>query len=241
MDIKRVAGIKTDEGREIPALMVAPSPAGGGVVLCHGYGGAKEEMLGLAYYIAEAGLAALCPDMRGHGERQDLLELSVQKDLEACINYMRSYGKVGVVGHSMGGRLGLLSSADAVAAISSPAARQFPEEVKKMLTVLRSGQVKEKYPAYVLEILRDLPDIPANSKPKLLIYGDKETPGIIMGVKELSKNLSGSQLQEVPSMLGLEVEEEFFQKLLRWLNHMNMTQNHALYKIIPQWLKKNLV
>jgi dienelactone hydrolase len=42
---------------EIPAIMIEPAAPKGAAVVIHGYGGCKEEQLGMAWRIAEKGLA----------------------------------------------------------------------------------------------------------------------------------------------------------------------------------------
>jgi dienelactone hydrolase len=78
----------------------------------------KRRMLGLAARVAERGLAACVFDIRGHGEHPAPLDAAMLEDLEAILTFLRRFGRVAAAGHSLGGRLALMSSADAVAAIS---------------------------------------------------------------------------------------------------------------------------
>ncbi|SMC21757.1 hypothetical protein SAMN02745134_01439 [Clostridium acidisoli DSM 12555] len=55
-------------GFSVPSIVFTPSDLQGAAVIIHGYGGSKEEQLGLAYRVAEAGLKTFVIDLRGHGE-----------------------------------------------------------------------------------------------------------------------------------------------------------------------------
>ena len=91
----------------------------GAAVVVHGYGGCKEEQLGLAFRVAESGLVTYSIDLRGHGQHPLKLDYNVQDDVELAIQHARRYGKVVAIGHSLGGRLSLMSSADFSIQISS--------------------------------------------------------------------------------------------------------------------------
>jgi dienelactone hydrolase len=58
-------------GREIPALVVRPESeqAHPGVLVQHGYGASKEDVLPIALMLASFGFVTLVPDAWGHGER----------------------------------------------------------------------------------------------------------------------------------------------------------------------------
>lgn len=51
-------------------------------------------------------------DLRGHGEHPLDLDIDILSDVETAIMHFREMGKVTAVGHSLGGRLSLISSAD---------------------------------------------------------------------------------------------------------------------------------
>ncbi len=105
-------------GFVVPGVQFIPSNAKNAVVIAHGYGGCKEEPLGLAWRVAESGLAVCSIDLRGHGEHALPMDEHIQDDIEAAIEHCRSYGKVTAIGHSLGGRLALISSADHAIGIS---------------------------------------------------------------------------------------------------------------------------
>ncbi|MBI2081597.1 MAG: alpha/beta fold hydrolase, partial [candidate division NC10 bacterium] len=127
MRFERLRSLTASDGHPVPAYLLEPGRPTGGIALAHGYGGSKEQMLGLAAHLAEAGFAACCPDLRGHGEHPALLGPGIVQDLEAAVNYCRRYGRVAALGHSLGGRLALMSSADLLIAVS-PAIPKRPSE-----------------------------------------------------------------------------------------------------------------
>src|SRR6266545_1757628 len=102
-------------GPPIPAWQVSPDVApAAGAALFHSYGSCKEAMLGLALTLAGAGLVCTVPDLPGHGEHPEVFGPSVLDEARAAVQHARSYGSAVAVGHSLGGRLALLSGADAV-------------------------------------------------------------------------------------------------------------------------------
>src|SRR5208337_1469406 len=95
------------DGFNIPCVTLTPGVSQGAAVIVHGYGGCKEEQLGLAWRVAEVGITACAIDQRGHGEHELSLDEHVLQDVEAAIAYCRRFGRVAAIGHSSGGRLSL--------------------------------------------------------------------------------------------------------------------------------------
>ena len=119
--------------------------------------GNKEEQLELGWRVAEAGLLACVIDLRGHGEHPFLLDEHAGSDIEAAIRYCRSSGNVTIIGHSLGGRLALLSDADFCIAISPSLGRTYGAGTQEMLRALRSYRVRPSDPATLLAIQERLP------------------------------------------------------------------------------------
>lgn len=117
MDIRRQI-IKGD-GVEIPSIVLTPDDFKGVAIIVPGYGGSKDEELGLAYRVAEAGFKTFAIDFRGHGENGSHFDENIILDLEVVINHCKGFGKVVVIGHSLGGRIALISSSDYAIGISS--------------------------------------------------------------------------------------------------------------------------
>ena len=176
MNIERIS--IPGEGYDIPAILLSPPGATSAAVIVHGYGGCKEEQLGPAFRIAEIGIAACAIDLRGHGEHPLPLDENALDDVSAAIHYCRSYGKVAAVGHSLGGRLALLSDADFVIGISPPASvTTFGAPTRMILKEMRSYRVREEMD--ILEVFRRLPAYePSGNGRILFVYGERDVPEI---------------------------------------------------------------
>ena len=110
----------TRNGIQIPAIIYLPEgvqdvPL---VLMCHGFTGKKEgdndHFLQLGELLAQNGIAAITIDFSGCGDSGDTSENytldNMEKDMDAAIDFMEDrYSidetKVGIVGHSMGGRV----------------------------------------------------------------------------------------------------------------------------------------
>src|SRR6266540_2563576 len=99
MNFQRVTDLLAPDGHTIPAFLLSPTSPLGGVVVCHGYGGAKEQMLGVAASVAEKGMAALDIDLCGHGENTAPIGPMMRVELEAALTYVRRFGRTAVIGH----------------------------------------------------------------------------------------------------------------------------------------------
>src|SRR5204862_240839 len=91
-----------------------------------------EQMLGVAEALVEKKLAALVIDLCGHGENRFAIGAAMREEVDGAVAYARRFGKVAVVGHSLGGRLALMSSADAIVAMSPSVMVQMSPQGKWM-------------------------------------------------------------------------------------------------------------
>ncbi len=142
------------DGAGVPCAIIRPPMSRGAAVIVHGYGGSKEEQLGLAWRIAEIGITACAIDLRGHGENKLPQDRGIVRDLEGVLAQCRSFGKVAAIGHSVGGRLCLLSSADFVVAISPALVSEFSPETEKLVKAMRSYRAREFFPRANFDMLR---------------------------------------------------------------------------------------
>lgn len=93
---------------------------GATVVLLHGYGRSKEQMLPQASFLNKAGFNILMFDFRASGEsegRYITFGQREQADLEGAVSYLNNRGdmdmsKIGLLGFSMGGAVALMKSGD---------------------------------------------------------------------------------------------------------------------------------
>jgi dienelactone hydrolase len=242
MEFHRLTDLRSSDGHSVPAYIFLPSRVAGGVAVVHGYGGCKEQMLGLAARIAEAGLAACVFDIRGHGEHPAPLGPAMGLDLEAALAYLRRHGRVAAVGHSLGGRLALVSSADIVAAIS-PALPQKPSaEGQAMLRHFGSTGVRARDAGEILDILRGLPVPEARPRPTLLLHAAGDIPSLIEAARRVAERLPGSEVQVISEQQhqAAELPASLLAYLPRWFNHIDLKTNPALYVKLPVWLARHM-
>jgi esterase/lipase len=200
---------------KIPNIVLEPENSIGGVIIVHGYGGSKEEQLGLAWRITEIGLTSIAVDLRGHGENLMPLTYEICSDLEATIEFGMQFGKVTVIGHSLGGRLALLSNSNNVIAISPALNQEFSETTRKIIESIRSYRVIENSQSNIFDILHELPIWkPDGKKNVLILYGSRDVPEIVQTCHDLSSK--GVQVQEIINALHSDtfLLEESFNKII---------------------------
>jgi pimeloyl-ACP methyl ester carboxylesterase len=94
------------------------------VILSHGYGANREELLGPSYELWDAGYNVIAYDLRGHGESpvaKSTLGPRELEDLKATIQYAKELksdsgfplcdGRIGLYGADLGGYVALLAAA----------------------------------------------------------------------------------------------------------------------------------
>lgn len=123
-----------------------PSFKHDGLVI-HGYGGNKEEMLSLAVNLAERSKLRLSVfDLPGHGDFS-AEEFSLDNALAALAQAMTVLDRPRFfIGHSLGARLGLMTSLPIAAVISMPGEIVFAGGRAELLRVLRARRVREAAP-----------------------------------------------------------------------------------------------
>lgn len=169
----------------VPCVIMTPGEPIGSAVVVHGYGGCKEEQLGLAWRLAESGICACAIDLRGHGEHMRALDDRVLDDVNAAVNYCRNDGKVAVVGHSLGGRLASVCDAGYAVAISPALDTAFTPQTRELLTSNRGYRVRENGHGSIFDILQKLPAWHyGDSKPVTLVYGSRDIPEVVSACEE---------------------------------------------------------
>lgn len=242
MDFQRVSDLTAPDGHLIPALLFAPASPRGGAVVCHGYGASKAEMLGVAVAVAEKGMAALVIDLCGHGENKAPIGPAMRDELEAAVAFVRRYGKAGVVGHSLGGRLALMSSADVQVALAPSVMVQMSPQGKWMFENLPSPGVREPFSGYVLELLEKLGPVPPHARPCLLVYSERDIQALLDGAAGLQAQLPGSAKHLVSPNIRPDVQHEsgLIRYLPRWFNHMELRFNESACQAASTFLAEHL-
>ena len=216
MNIKRE--IIQADGLEIPCVILTPPVSRGVAVIVHGYGGCKEEQLGLAWRVAETGVTACAIDHRGHGEHRLPLDEDVLRDVETAVEYCRTFGEVAAIGHSSGGRLCLISSADFAVGISPALKTTYSPATQRIISDFRSYRVRESFQGVNFEILEKLPVWQgANNKQALVLFGSRDVPEIVSSCKEL--RAAGQRVIEIDGALHNDIFllEQTFGQILKQL------------------------
>jgi hypothetical protein len=209
------------DGFKVPCVTLKPSNSQGAVVVVHGYGGFKEETLGLAWRIAEKGFTTGAIDLRGHGEHLLDLDENILLDVETAISYFKRYGKVTAIGHSLGGRLSLISTADYAIGISPALGKTFSYQTKELIKELRDYRV-HKSNNNIFNILNDLPLYQFKNDNAYVIHGSRDIPEISSECKNLKSN--GMDIVKIEGALHSDIFlyeptfETVTEKLKEWYN-----------------------
>lgn len=147
---------------------------GRNLLFLHGYGGCKEEMLGLALKTTEA-LAATgyIVDLPGHGKSEGIFSAFTA---EACMAVLqREITPDAIIGHSIGARMAMsMPGPKAVVAVAPPLRPELEGDRQKLLRTLRQKRVREDAPfsglVTVMEQLgEELPRPVLSGRQKLLL------------------------------------------------------------------------
>jgi predicted alpha/beta hydrolase len=137
------------DGIDIPSIKITASDDAPDVVVLHGYGGSKEEQLGLSWRISMLGFNTLTVDLRGHGENILPLSIKIQDDLDGLIRTIKRPSRpVVAIGHSLGGRIALLSNAEYRIGLSPALPSSFSEQTQATITMLRQYRVRKNILQY---------------------------------------------------------------------------------------------
>lgn len=111
-----IQGVSADQDIDIKIKKLELLPL---IIVCHGLGANKSDVLDLAAFLAKGGFDVLQFDFRGHGDsggRQTSLGYKEQEDLRATLTFSKTLGtprKIGILGFSLGGAVATLVTAEA--------------------------------------------------------------------------------------------------------------------------------
>src|SRR5512132_2197033 len=242
MDFQRVSDLTAPDGHAIPGFLFSPTSPRGGAVVCHGYGGSKEQMLGIAVAVAEKGTAALTIDLCGHGENMAPIGPGMRDELEAAVAFVRRFGKTAVIGHRLGGRLALMSSADVMVALSPSVMVQMSPQGKWMFENFPSPGVREPYAGYVNELLEKLGPVPSHDRPCLLVYSERDIKPLLDGAAGLQSQLPRAEKKLISAEIRPDGEHEsgLVRYFPRWCNHHELRFNLSACQTAGAWLAERL-
>lgn len=200
----------SEDGKNIPAFFMDIKSDRAALII-HGYSSSKDEMLGIAFKIAEKGYDSYAIDLRGHGENENPLDEDVLKDVEGVVKELkRRYKYVLTIGHSLGGLLSLKSSSDFAIAVSPPLMPIVIPEAKFMLKV-NSCKVIESYDEVLFKILQRY-NPPERKENAVIFYGIGESKGIEIAIKKWIegrnvKVIAVEEKQAKPPVMEVDLEK----------------------------------
>jgi hypothetical protein len=166
----------------------------------------------------------------------------MRDELEAAVAFVRRFGKTAVIGHSLGGRLALMSSADVMVAMSPSVMVQMSPQGKWMFENLPSPAVREPHPMYVLELLEKLGPVPSHGRPCLLLYSDRDIQTLLDGATGLQAQLPRAEKRLISENIRPDVQHEngLIRYLPRWFNHGELRFNSSARETASAWLADHL-
>jgi esterase/lipase len=178
----------------IPIIKIYHSDSSSNVIVLHGIGGNKEEQLGLSWRISSLGFNTYTVDLRGHGENTLPLSIDILNDINLLADYLLGNNKpVIAVGHSLGGRLALLSKADIRIGISPALGKTFSDQTKTAIDTFRNYRVLENVPNSVFNIFAELPDaVKSFCKKDLVVYGSRDVSDIKYDCEIIAANFANT-------------------------------------------------
>lgn len=168
--------------------------------------------------MAEIGITTCVIDLRGHGENELHLDENVILDVETAIKYCRRLGKVVAIGHSLGGRLSLLSTADYIIGISPALNKTFGNETQETIKSLRGYRVQEVNQNILFETLNNLPEWQFDGNRNIeIIVGSRDVPEIIATSNQLKEK--GVSVTQIDKALHSDIflQEVTFEKIINRL------------------------
>ena len=205
------------------ALFLPECPASAGLLVLHGADSAKESHYDFARLAAASGLAALCFDLRGHGDSDAVLGGGALDDVATMAGRVReacSGGPLALRGSSMGGWLALCSArpveAAAVVAICPATGPGLRRGVRDGRFAFRADP--EGFDALVSE--QDAVAAASTLGERLLLMhaeGDEQVPITVSA--ELHAAAPGSRFVRVPGghHRSIQHDRELQAASLRWL------------------------
>ena len=199
-------------------------------------------MLGIAVSIAEKGTAALAIDLCGHGENMSPIGPAMREEVEAALAFARRFGRTAAIGHSLGGRLALMSSADVMVAMSPSVMVQMSPQGKWMFENLPSPGVREPHSGYVIELLEKLGPVASHGRPCLLLYSERDIQALLDGSTGLQALLPQAEKRIVSADIRPDVQHEsgLIRYLPRWFNHSELRFNASALETAGAWLANHL-
>ena len=130
------------------------------------------------------------------------LDENILLDLETAISNFRNLGKVTAIGHSLGGRLALISSADYAIGLSPAASKKFSLQTEGIIKELRDPRVKRSNND-IFNILNELPLNQFKDVNSMIIHGSRDIPEITSASKIIKSE--GIQVEIIEGALHNDI------------------------------------
>lgn len=189
-------------------------------LVIHGYGGNKEEVLGLTIGLAGAlDARMLVFDLPGHGDLADRA-FTADSALAALRDAVAALGRPAFfVGHSAGARLGFMSGLAVGVGVSMPGPAEFEGNSRELLQVLRARRVTEASAFSGLSELLALHVRPASAT--LLLRAAQEIRSVNVLADEWAHQ--GIECRRIDAS-----------------NHLDIVSSPHTYQVIHEWLTTKL-
>jgi len=221
------------------------------VICCHGFTISKNQVLikELAKNLAQSGITAFRFDFSGNGESEgdfgDASYIKEASDLKAAINfiYKKGYKNIGVVGHSMGGAVSLLASANnkKVKAVAELAGVAFP--VKVIESHFDKKQIEQAHERGSTEFQFWKKSLILNKK----FFDDLHQADVLEAVRNIKAPLliiHGLKDNTVPfdnaqAIFEVANEPKEFHRIPN-ANHFFAKQTKEVVNLVNKWMKRYL-
>lgn len=199
-----------------PAYLLLPEGSRKSAVVLHGYGGTKEEALGLGLAAAAAGYAACIPDLPGHGAHPEMLTGETVREFTAGL---KTAGYAAAIGHSLGGLVAMVLQTGTVCLLSVPLEARFSGSKSELLQVLRARRVRERKPYAGLDEAFTALSAPWPLPPVLLLHAARDLPVCLDAAVRAQES-------------GWEV------RAVRGAGHLDVVTAPETLAAVTSWLKK---
>ncbi|MCX8176339.1 MAG: alpha/beta fold hydrolase [Candidatus Bathyarchaeota archaeon] len=237
-------GLKLAGYLHIPTTVEKNYPV---VILCHGATGCKDSRIieSIAKILNENNIAALRIDIRGHGESEGTFSLKGWlEDVNSAILYLNKRieidsERIGLLGHSFGGSLGLVSAVknQAIKAYAglAPASNLKPiipfviasYKLKEFRELKFSDDITPENVEKFVEENNPINIVNKLKKPILLAYGDHDEFLSILKINELFEKAN-----EPKELKVVKDADHVF---------LNPDKMDECSRFLAEWFKRNLV
>lgn len=212
--IEKPVVFKNSKGMQLVGMLHIPKGKGkfSAVIICHGFGGNKVDMyrvhVRIARAICKAGFLVLRFDFHGHGDSEgefrDFRVTQEFDDLRCAMNLIKKQknfnGKIGLVGHSLGGTIALITAAknkdiSAVVALAPVTNWRQIKFLNEIVEAEMKGVVERRSDILSKDVILDMTKhnpidrVNEISCPVLIVHGTKDDSISLKGSREFIQKL----------------------------------------------------